>query len=293
MIRKLLGLSMFFWALYSQSYGQQPSHEEAIVREAYAKVAYMTEVNIVGKAALDSYTAKAFDQSHFTADLTKASPEFTLDSFEVGDFSQIANKKLGELISVPTPPAKVLKFDTGNQGFRENDQVDISWHWAKAHWESAEDLGADSVRTLSDLTLQQAIVLNKEGPFERYATFCVTISFQGHSEGPVRAFFLFGKDAKGTETATPQDNFSDSTALAIAVSEPMDPNVFLKTHLRETPVLSNWLASHEMFDQACVADKLCCSGSRCGIRHADLQKGLLTPVNGERWRGAKGVPDAN
>src|SRR5271170_7096444 len=58
------------------------------------------------------------------------------------------------------------------------------------------------------------------------------------------------------------------------------PNGLLTSHLRETPVLSQWIDAQKISNDSCIASKaqLCCYGDRCGVSSEDLHTILATPI---------------
>jgi len=282
---------LFALPIWSQS---KITHEEATVRKAYAKLSYLTQLTDVGDAAIRSYTTPAIDRVKISQQMNDAEVRFNLSDFKVGDISEIANIKWGELISPPPQPnGEILAIDSGTQRFQDHDRLQSEWRFGKPHWQPADRVPASSMATVLALTVQQHIQISGKSwtypdvMYDRYASFSASVTFQGKTAGPYNAVFFFGKNAKGQEVVAPQDNITDGNALFLALTDPLYPRGLLETHLRETPVVSEWILSNEIFDQNCSVGKreLCCSGtSKCGISHDDLQRELGMPLNSSKER---------
>ena len=92
--------------------------------------------------------------------------------------------------------------------------------------------------------------------------------------------FLFGKDPTGKDMASPQNPVLDFSGSLPTGGESFYPGGLMHSHLRDVPILSNWLAAQAMPASSCstIKKQLCCSGSRCGISENDLQEELSTPL---------------
>lgn len=78
------------------------THEETMVRTAYAKFAYAVQQGTIGRLAIEADSRGVPNhEPWFTSDqrLTAAQVDFTLSDFVVGDVQEIVNRKATDLIS--------------------------------------------------------------------------------------------------------------------------------------------------------------------------------------------------
>ncbi len=266
------------------------SHEESVVRAAYAKLSYLTQVTVIGNAAMKSYkTTSALDSVKLNQQLSDVEVRFDLEDFKVGDVSEIANMKWGELISPPPqPPGEILAIESGSQTFQDRDRLQSEWKTGRPRWIPADQIPAVAMATVLALTVQQHMQISgkqwtyPDVVYYRFASFSATVTFRGKSVGPYQAAFFFGRNAKGQGIVAPQDNITDGNALFLALTESIYPKGLLETHLLKTPVVSDWIGSSQVFGQNCSTGKqeLCClSAGKCGVSHDDWQRALATPLN--------------
>jgi len=271
--------------LYAWSQSTTYSREENIVRTIYAQLAYIMQVKVVGDAAVASYTqGTAIDQTTLNQQLAAANISFTLSDFRTGHVSDIASEKWVDIDTQPTPSREVLSVQVTTQTFADRGLPTADWVMAKAKWMPGETLppaakellDARSVKTELEMfgkDFTPAVV------FSTYAAYTVTVTYQNQTS-VYNAIYLFGKNAKGDAVISPQDQLTTFNPPAFSPSHSFYPNGLLTSHLRETPVLSQWLDAQKISSNSCVAGKaqLCCYGDRCGVSTEDLHTILATPI---------------
>ncbi|MGB2606601.1 MAG: hypothetical protein WBC78_23560, partial [Candidatus Sulfotelmatobacter sp.] len=243
---RYLVVTCMLLASLSGATAAQMTHEETVVRSAYAKFAYAAQQRAISDLA-DEADGAPVSKGHagLTSDqrLADAQVNFTLQDFVVGDAHDILKQKAFDLIS----PAmgEVLSSSLYHSGFDDRGleahcyALDLGW--AQAHALSAAVLEM----TISDL-LQSEYKQRPQPLWQRYALYSVTVSYHGKSRGPYKAMFLFGRDDKGHEVIGPHDATTSTDGLTYALSRPLFPDTLVLTHLRTFPVVSNWLDANQM-----------------------------------------------
>jgi hypothetical protein len=87
------------------------TREENLVRTVYAQLSYITQVKVVGDAAVASYTqGTVINQTTLNQQLSSANITFTLSDFRTGPLSDIASEKWIDIVTQPTPPERFSPF---------------------------------------------------------------------------------------------------------------------------------------------------------------------------------------
>jgi len=268
------------------------SHEETVVRMVYSKLDYLTQLDVVSKAALDSYSGQSIDEAQVQKQLSDAKIEITLSDFKAGPISEILNKPWLDYLSIPSPPQEILEVMIGNHTYKDNDLPMISWQTAAAKWKPADPTPQAALDFLQNKTVKEMLeasskVTPSDIVYSRYISYFVTARFQSKSIS-YKALYLFGTDAKGIEKASPGDFYTVMNGLTFGAPQNFYPDGLLHSHLREVPVLAEWLKAHEMSDEQCSTAgtrDFCCVGSRCGVAAIDLRNALATPLR-DGWKPA-------
>jgi len=283
--------TLFLWALLvgqTMAFGQvnNMTHEETVVRTAYAKFAYASEQNTLGELALEADGRRPVSSAALTAEqrLSAAQVNFTLSNFKVGDISEILNRKAAELI---TPAQGEMLKTNGRDSNYADLGVNTHWSGITVKWVPARGLPVNA----TSITIDEMYQIEWDQPrpanlWQRYASYEVTVSFQGKTRGPYKALFLFGHDAKGNEAVEPKDATVTGTGLISSMNARLYPDAFILTRLRKHAVVSNWLSARQMTDASCAVGKgdVCCDLARlqCGPGRADVAAGLSTPLPGKK-----------
>ena len=271
-------------ASFSGAVSQTMTHEETLVRTAYAKFAYASEQRVVGDLLMEKEVKApiAKDGVGLTASQRMAAAEitFTLKDFVIGDIRDIINGKALDFIS---PPMEEVLTTNGEVGHDHNDGgLKTHWDCLEVQWAPGRVVPPE----LSNATLDDLYQLewHKQRPatlWQRYASYSVTVTFQGKTRGPYNAFFIFGHDEKGDENIQIED--ATTNGLGAAITDKLFPDAFLLTHLRNDPILINWLSTAQMNSPACAVgkDDLCCDlmQMKCGPGRADVVNALAKPLS--------------
>ncbi len=259
------------------------THEETMVRTAYAKFAYASEQGAIMQLALEgSGIAGVAKPSGLSSDQRESDAEvvFKLSDFKVGSLTDIVNRKATDIISPPV--SEMLAAQTPEYAYLEAGYQTVLYYLVP-HWVPATPIAPDAISaTLGELHQLEWSNAIPATAWDRYASYSVVVTFQGKSRGPYKALFVFGHDAKGGEMVMPEDGNTDSLALAHVLSVQLFPEVFVRSKLRGQPVVANWLSAKQKSGSACSEGRgdVCCDliQLQCGPGSSDVVAGLAKPL---------------
>ena len=156
---------------------------------------------------------------------------------------------------------------------------EITAEWALPKLVYASTVGGMPIREV--LSKAGSQLAGQDAVYTRYASLTVTTTFQGRTAGPRKVLFLFGSDKSGKVVVAPQDLGVQGSALGQATTECLYPEGLLRTRLRGSKCVGEWLSSHALEAGKCSAGerKVCCTNVVCGVTSADLVKDLATPLS--------------
>ena len=260
------------------------THEETMVRTAYAKFTYAAELEAIGHLAIEAdggAVPKQFAGLSNDERMAGAQVTFKLSDFQVGNLSDIINRKAVDLIAPPI--GEMLTAQTPGYGYGSDQGVGMSWYSVLPHWQTATSTAPEVMNaTLGELYEMEWKSQLSPTQWQRYASYSVTVTFQGKTRGPYKALFLFGHDTKGNEMIMPQDGTTDSIALATVMSLQLFPQPFVRSRLRTLPVVTNWLTAKQKSGTTCSVGKgdVCCDlvQLQCGPGSTDVAQELAKPL---------------
>jgi hypothetical protein len=272
---------------------QSMSHEEEVVRNAYAKITLLSSLGVVTSAALDPHPdGTKDDQVTIQKNLTNDVPSFVLSDFQVGPTSDITQDKMSEWITESAgPDTQVIDGSASSTSFTV-DGYQTSWVVYKVKWATIPDWKTELSQKMGDsLSIADMLHLGgqanwrgfiKTAPatYLRYAAYTVNATLNGKSSGPRKALFLFGVDAKGIPFVIPDDLLTESI-ISQGLVFPEDPTGLLLSPVRENQILRDWMTANIMPAESCSASstkQYCCSKDRCGIAPVDFNQRLATSV---------------
>jgi hypothetical protein len=266
---------------------QNMSHEEEVVRNAYAKVELLCSLKPITQAGISQMSGSEVDQQLIGDKVKEATPSFELTDFNAGKVADIADEPWRQFVTPPPPGEKVLWGGLVTLPFSDNGNL-TQWQAAEVRWNPGPTYyDPDEVRRLFDRSVRETI---KEGTpywsntpvtYTRYASFTVNATFQGHSSGPHKAIFFFGTDSHGMESIALNDLISGVQPLWDGIQSTQYPTGLLRSSLRDTPTVASWTRANDMPTASCAptkGDDICCSHGRCGISVANMNRDLSTPL---------------
>jgi len=264
------------------------SREEAVIQMTYAKLDYLSQLDVVSKAALRAYLPGGqVDRDEIDKELKDAKIDITLSDFRTGPLSEIEKKRWVNLVTFPQPPAEILDVKILGHEFTDADLPKASWQTVVTQWRPAEQVNQTALDQELGWTVEQVLKMQPGQPlgnivYSRYVSYSVELNAKGKTCS-YKAMFLFGTNSQGEEKAAFEDSFMALNGLSRDSSQEPSPNGLLQSHLRDVPVLAEWLTKHSVSGASCSTagtGQLCCVGSRCGIPDVDMRRDLMTPLTG-------------
>jgi len=271
-------------ASFSGAVSQTMTHEETMVRTSYARFAYAVQQGAIGKLALDAKsnrTAPEYSGMTSAERLANSRVTFTLSDFKIGNMRDIMDRRITDFIT--QPDKENLASSLTEMSYTEPG-LSSRWSWFELTWQEAP---APPPPAGANMTFTEVYPLlgNKVPPdlaWQRYASYTVTVSFEGQSRGPYKALFIFGHDAKGNEVLEPHDLTTDSSGLVYSLHQALFPEPLLLGTLRTYPVVAKWLFENQMPDSACSPGRrdICCDlvKLKCGPGRTDEATLLSQPL---------------
>lgn len=256
----------------------QPSpitHEEQVIRTTYAKLSYADEIRIIMETMQKSPDRWKADER--SADKALASRlDFKLSDFQSGPVSDINGRIMSEFAGLPSEgdTQGVLRNTPGTFNYTDSSGQQPGTH-GPTEWTVYVNVAWDTTpqqRWPADGWPMAALLDLPEmgGPFDRYATYTVTVTFHSKSR-TYHTAALFGKNADGSDKVHFLDLISGGSGamtLDLLAKTEMSTAPFSKTHLRNVPFVRKWLNDNQ---QSCRAKgghgDVCCNTNtnHCGI----------------------------
>jgi hypothetical protein len=276
MPHRLIGAAVLAYCLTTlgvASANGQMTHEETVVRQTYAKLAYAVNIGSIHRA-LEGGTITT--KTDLEAYIAKEAIQFQLNNFSSGKVSDIAERSYGDFVTKPDG-SDTLAISTGLHKMSEEGSPDVVGATARViGWHKGQDVSGSF-----DIPFAKAMVMSGKDPAKpRYAAYTVTTTFQNRSR-TIHALFLFNTTPNGEEYSV-SDTLNGSPALFDFINQSVYPSTLLKTRLRAEPAVADWLRSHQVFDAACKPgrEETCCNPSTlvCGVSSQDVNTYLSKPV---------------
>jgi hypothetical protein len=273
-----LGFCCLMTTLPTARAQRQIPREEAIVRTTYAKLAYAVKIGAIHEVLVKSRNpglAELEDR------LSAKELKFELSNFSSGPLTAIYKRNFADLVTKPAGE-DVLDVGTGTYNFTEDVEEkrevrQTSETGAQANWSAGQNLAQDWNVPFEQM-LPGTDAQNRT-KYDRYASYRVTVSFEGRSRS-YNAMFLFGS---GDVPVLALDNVTNNSALTGLVDKSLYPAVLLESPVARKAGVADWLRSHQVRDPACRSGErqVCCDpGSlTCGVAAADISATLDKPIS--------------
>lgn len=240
----MLRFATFFFCVFltlpSSTADKVTSHEETVVRQTYAKLAYAYDVHNV-QQLIEDYEQKGVDVSKINlADaMSQISDEkihFELSDFKVGNVSDIKGN-YDDYVLEPNG-SDTLMVIPGTFDVTEADKHVAHGITADIKWRSGERLQPDVWK----VPAIQAIGRPLDGVmYQRYASYRVIVKFQGR-ERDYRALTLFAPN-----NILVIDLVTGNSALTFFAKRENNvaPNTLAQTANRQNPIVKEWLRKNQ------------------------------------------------
>lgn len=241
------------------------SHEEAVVRNTYAKLSYAVDLNTAYRAFQANPKISAADLAR---QVELQGLRFKLSDFTVGNLAHIAEAKYADVFPQYDDNGEdVIHTNVTKENYGEVGGATASMETATAKWGPAPNGRAP------DYTVGQMIpVLEREmgvSPPLRYCSFTVTATLAGRSRTYEASFFFGAKDQ-----VAPADAVADvgGGALWHFLLHPLYPDILLRTRIGEIPAVREFLTANQRSNASCKSGEACCDAEtlQCGVFSADL-----------------------
>lgn len=246
------------------------SPEERTVRMAYAKIVFAVQVQTVEQAVHQKH--RKLDTPALNEALEKNDLRITVSNFTVGDVSEVAERSIQDLVTLPNGEGMIIISDAPSS-YKEHGRLTEETSVAIPEWQPGSGGGQSTVNT----TLAEVLAVNQPTDvYQRYASFNVAVSFQGHNR-KYRALVLFGKDANGAPKVLVTDTVLGSVPQDM-MAQSVYPAILLGTSQGEVPAVMSWFESKQMPAASCTrssqgSQDVCCdlTSLKCGISADDLR----------------------
>ncbi len=242
------------------------SHEETVVRTAYAKLSYAVDLNTVYRVTQRNRKISASDLAR---EIENRALRFTLSDFEVGNLADIGDRKYLDLAGQYPDGQDVIHSYPATVNMTEGGPT-ITSDTAAAQWGP----GQNAVSPVLTVKAMLPIMEQESGisPLVRYCSYTVTVSLGGRSR-TYKATFLFG----GNNQVAAGDTVVDINggALEYFLTHPVYPDVLLRTTLRKNPAVRGFLESNRgTADASCKQGDICCDALslQCGLPAAEARR---------------------
>lgn len=259
--------------------------EEQIVRNYYAKLTFMSQLQILSSVIMHSSPKLTEAAVH---DLMRDQIHLDLSEFQTGDFAQIETRPWTLLLN-PDAPQGVIDVNSvgSNIGVNHHNFELTSYQaaWSKSQLqperqqEQREQI-ARSMRATNASTVKDVVKLANPGDWSRYASFTVSARLQGQAIS-YRATFLFADH--GRKVAI----FDPAIRMPVALNAPLYPTALADSVYRELPLIKKWVAENQLTGcKRLKEQEVCCDpeAGRCGLASEDVAHSLTLPIDdNDRW----------
>jgi hypothetical protein len=253
--------------------------EEAVVRNAYAKLTYAVELGTLHNLAHEYYrnpNASEIDRGAFAAHLADGELRFQLNEVRVGNLADIAQVKYEDLVTKPSG-GPALSIHSSVLSYTENGRKVENTETATAKWIISQTLLEDwsmpfaKAQTMVEQDRDHA---SNWKLARHYLSCTVTGFYQGRSI-TYKALWLFGANGEVVGAVDTGVDINGG-ALQYFLTHKVYPYALVETQMRDIPVVREWLTGHAVSSSCADHRDACCdlSALKCGVARAELQHSL-------------------
>jgi hypothetical protein len=258
----------------------QMTHEETVVRTAYARLSYAAQTGVLLRYAEEARVGNGETAADLKNEMN-SQLAFQFRFFNVGNLADIADTRWDALVSKPQLDLIIVAFGYDklpmkvgvNDPFSGMSSVTASWQ----RWEEYDaDWSMPVKQVIAELPRDTG---KPEVVYSRYAAYSVTVSLAGRQR-TYQAIFLFGRNPDGSEAVYFIDHVLGMGVLDTAMQRSLYPQPLLETYLRELPGIAEWISSAGVPSNTTAEDIACnVITGVCGIPKNLLQESLNVPVD--------------
>ena len=253
----------------------QMTHEETMVRTAYARLSYAAQLRVV---ANDAIHASHLSKAQLQGQIAKLAPRFQIDNAALGSLSTIAALPWEQMVTKPDGDLIYVRSGGTSPAITtRNGVTKKSMFWVMTGWGNHT-----FEQSWSAVTVGQAVgdVPKLQGETcSSYISYRVTATLNGRSR-TYNAMFLFGRDSKGNETMHMIDNVVGLGSLELVTTQSLYPEALLETYYREFPEIADWITANTVTKPTATRDAYC-SPTGCGLPSDWVNKSLAVPIDPE------------
>lgn len=284
-------------SLFANDHAPRPltmSHEEQVVRTAYAKLSYAAQIGMLFHAVEQHDGWPGLNDGLALSKAMNEQIRFELSDFKVGNLNEIGSLPWSSLMEGPIDVI-VVHGGEASIGFTKGASThnfyityaDAAWKAPPSKREDEQDSKVPNVKEM----LQSLRRPNQGGEWTHYASYSVVAMLRERSVS-YRAVFLFSWNQGNEEVLTL--DYALAMGIGTFVNTPMYPSALVDTVLREIPFVQAWIVSNEISGcKSFPKPEVCCdlANGRCGIASEDLQRSLKTALDPDlRWVIATRLP---
>jgi hypothetical protein len=252
----------------------QMTHEETVVRTAYAKLSYAVDLETAMRAVRHN---PKITYAQLAQEVAKESLTFRLSDFSVGDMASVLDRKYSNVFHDIRDGGNVIDIASVAETFTEETdgaKTETRMDLARPRW-SRGPLGPVPDSTVAEMLP----AMERESGISalvRYCTYTVTVNFEGRSR-TYQADFYFGPEGRGQAAPGDMVVALGGGTLQELLLKPVYPEVVLKTATYgRNPALRELLEANQRSNETCRRGEACCDlyALQCGIYSADLKGGL-------------------
>ena len=261
---RFVAVVSLLFAFVSGAMAVERTHEETVVRTAYAKLSYAVDLRTVFTSNPNST-----DAAELTQQIEVHGLRFWLSNFETGNLADILDARYPDVFGEYANGQDVIETSVTAEGYSDNGAPAVTTEMATAQWATGHGVAPN-------LTVGQMMpAMEQESgirPLRRYCTFTVTATLAGRSR-TYKAAFFFAEDGQGAPSAAAMVHLGGG-ALKHFLLHPVYPSVFLSTPLASRSAVRSFIADTQRSESSCKAGTgdVCCDVDRlyCGVASADL-----------------------
>ncbi|HET9743745.1 MAG TPA: hypothetical protein VFQ00_13430 [Terriglobales bacterium] len=228
---------LWLMALCGSMFAANMSHEEAVVRQTYAKVAYANDVYNIHQQ-IDHYdlSGAQINVAQALSEVSLHHVSFLLGDFKVGNIPDIKGS-YGDYVSQPdgnrvlevTPDAWSV---TVNGKTIDGVRAQIQWNQGQLHTVDWKFPAVDRLTKPIEGTI-----------YQRFAAYQVIVDFDGQErEYHALALFALGQqEQEKVEKVFFADLITGNSALDFFVNADVTPKTLTQTPLARNPIAEAWL----------------------------------------------------
>lgn len=225
------------------------SHEEAVVREAYAKLAYAADVTSVQEVVDSQEQGEIIDQNEAMQTIAANKLEFSLSDFKIGNIADIKGY-YDDYVGEPDG-GYVLSAGASTNNTTVDDIIVRTSLSAQVQWTE----GPSTAPNAWKIPAVSALSRETNGiTYQRYASYRVILKFQGRQRD-YRALAIFAPAKPGFGTVLFQDNQSEdvlfvdlitnNSALTLFAKPGTDISPYDLRANRHNPIVAEWLRKNQ------------------------------------------------